>query len=303
MEGHAVLKVKESSIMYVVAGVSGQTGKATAEAVLAAGLKLRVVVRSDERGKVWAARGAEVAVADLTNPAALTAALNGAEAAYLLNPPAYGEADPFGRAVAVADAVATAVEASDLKKLIFLSSISAHLPAGNGMIHSNHLIEQHLKGLSRPVAFLRPGYFMENWLHVMAPVRDAGVLPSMLALDRPVPMVTVADIGAMAAKMLTETWMGRRIVELAGPTNLAPEALARLLAAELGRPVTPISVPREQWSAIFAASGMSPRTVAAFIEMFDGFNSGHIRFEGAQPRRGQETPAKAAAALVASTTH
>lgn len=289
--------------MYVVAGVSGQTGKATADAVLAAGLPLRVIVRSAERGQPWAERGAEVAVADLADEAGLVAALDGAEAAYLLNPPAYGDPDPFARAAALGERFAAAVEASGLKRLVLLSSISAHLPEGNGMIHSNHLIERRLKELSKPVVFLRPGYFMENWLHVMVPARVNGVLPCMLTLDKPVPMVAVKDIGALAAKLMTENWAGRRIVELAGPTNVTPAMMASLIGVALGREVRPVAVPRGQWADIFAASGMSPRAVEAFVDMHDAFNNDVIRFEGAQPRRGHVTPAQAAASLAATVAH
>ncbi len=51
--------------MYVVAGVTGQTGSAVAETLLGQGKAVRVIVRSAEKGETWRARGAEVAVASL----------------------------------------------------------------------------------------------------------------------------------------------------------------------------------------------------------------------------------------------
>lgn len=289
--------------MFVVSGVSGKTGRATADALLAAGLPVRVIVRSADKGRPFAERGAEVAVADLGDVDALKSALDGATAAYLINPPAYGEADPFAIALRLADGFARAIEQSDLARAVVLSSISAHLSAGNGIIHSNHLIEQRLGGLAKPVTFLRPGYFMENWAHVMGPVLSDGVLPSMLDLDRPFPMVAVADIGALAAKLLTETWIGRRIVELEGPTRVTPVAVANALGEALGRPVKAIAVPREARAGILAASGMSERTASAFVEMYDAFNDGTIRYEGGQPRRGETRLAQSAAALAAAGAH
>jgi uncharacterized protein YbjT (DUF2867 family) len=118
-------------------------------------------------------------------------------------------------------------------------------------------------------------------------------------LSKAVPMVSVADIGALAARLMQETWIGRRIVELAGPTNTSPETAAAAIAAAIGTDVKALAVPREAWAGIFAGGGMSPRTVEAFIEMFDGFNNGTIRFEGGEPRRGPTTMATAAKALVA----
>ena len=289
--------------MYVVAGVSGQTGAATAHALLARNLPLRVIVRDAEKGKAWTEKGADVAVADLGDAAALTTALNGASAAYLLNPPAYGAEDPFSVAEVRAKILAQAISQSDVGKVVVLSSISAHLPEGNGIIHTNHIVERTLGDLSKPVTFLRPGYFFENWAHGIEIARVKGILPTMLApLTKAVPMVAVADIGSLAAKLMQETWIGRRVVELAGPTNTAPETVASLLGEVLGKPVKPVAVPRLEWLDIFIAGGMSHRTAQAFVKMFDGFNGGAIRFEGGEPRRGRTSITEALGVLL-TTDH
>ena len=59
------------------ASVRLSRGAAVAEALLAAGQRVRVIVRRAEAGAGWRARGAEVAVADLANPLALATALRG----------------------------------------------------------------------------------------------------------------------------------------------------------------------------------------------------------------------------------
>src|SRR5437016_5265158 len=76
----------EESTMYVVAGVSGNTGKVVAETLLSQKKPVRVIVRDAAKGAAWKARGAEVAVAELDDVPALTKALAGAEGAYLLLP-------------------------------------------------------------------------------------------------------------------------------------------------------------------------------------------------------------------------
>ena len=78
---------------YVVAGVSGHTGRVVAETLLAKGSKVRVVVRDAAKGEPWAKKGAEVAIADLGDEAALAKALAGATGAYLLVPPIMGVPD------------------------------------------------------------------------------------------------------------------------------------------------------------------------------------------------------------------
>ena len=61
--------------MFVVAGVTGNTGKVVAETLLVQGLPVRVIVRDAAKGEAWKKKGAEVAVADLHDAKALTAAL------------------------------------------------------------------------------------------------------------------------------------------------------------------------------------------------------------------------------------
>src|SRR6266576_2040536 len=84
---------RETTMSFVVAGVSGNTGKVVAESLLAQKRGVKVVVRDSAKGEPWKAKGAEVAVADLGDADALARALRGAEGAYLLIPPNFATAD------------------------------------------------------------------------------------------------------------------------------------------------------------------------------------------------------------------
>lgn len=63
--------------MFVVTGVTGRTGAVAAQALIDAGVAVRVVVRDRAKAARWAEQGAEVAVADLADSAALTRAFAG----------------------------------------------------------------------------------------------------------------------------------------------------------------------------------------------------------------------------------
>ncbi len=51
--------------MYVVAGVTGHVGSVVAKDLLAGKHKVKVIVRSAEKGAAWSKQGAEVAVGAL----------------------------------------------------------------------------------------------------------------------------------------------------------------------------------------------------------------------------------------------
>ena len=286
--------------MYAIFGVSGNTGGATARALVADGAAVRAVVRDPVKGEPWKALGAQVAVADLDDIGSLVRAFEGARAAYVLNPPAYTVPDLFARAGTLAANIAEAARRSRLPRLVVLSSMGAHLAAGSGNIGTNRTFERVLGGLDCAVVFLRPAYFMENWAWVAPVAARAGVLPSfLLPTDRAIPMVSAADIGALAARALRDETM-RGVVELEGPQPYSAADAAAAFTAALGKPVSAVPVPEAEWAPNLEKSGFSPRTIEAWIEMFRGFNSGVIGFEAraSAPLRGRVTIDEAVRAIV-----
>ncbi len=269
--------------MFVVAGATGNTGGAVARSLLERRFPVRAIVRERDKGGDWEGRGAEICVADLADAASLSSAFTGAQAAYVLNPPAYASDDLFARAEAIAAAVETAAVRSGLPRLVVLSSIGAHRKSGTGNILTNRLFEERLSKLGDRVVFLRPAYFLENWGWVAGAASRDGVLPSFLApLDRRIPMVSTADIGRAAADLLTGQGARGRILELAGPAPCSPADVAEAFGRALGRSVLPVAVPEADWPASLAGSGFSSRTIEAWVELFRAFNSGWIAFEGGE---------------------
>jgi len=266
--------------MNVVAGVTGQTGAAVAHTLLERGAPVRVIVREAAKGAAWKTRGAEVAVANLTETTALSQAFAGAAAAYVINPPVYTSADMFADAAVVLDAVRKAVEAVRLPKLVVLSSVGAHLPSGTGNIRTTWMIEQQLGQLSIPVTFIRAAWFIENWVPVAPVVKSNGVLPSFLSpLDRAIPMVAAVDIGRVSAEATLEEWNGKRVIELSGPRDYSPNDVASAFAKALNRSVQAVALPETEWPRVLGQMQMSTHAVSTWSEMLRGFNSGLVTFE------------------------
>ena len=266
--------------MYAITGVTGKVGGAVARGLLAAGLPVRAVVRDETKGAEWAARGCEVAVADIGDRAALAAAFAGAEGAFVLLPPNFDPAPGFAEVRAILTALRPALEAARPARVVCLSTIGAQAAETN-LLSQLGLMEAALADLPMPVAFLRAAWFMENTAGDLGVARAVGVVPSFLQpLDKPVPMVATADVGRVAADLLRETWSGVRVVELEGPRRVTPDEIAALLSELMGRPVQMEAPPRAAWPALFVAQGMrhpEPRS-----RMLDGFNAGWIEFEAGE---------------------
>lgn len=293
--------------MYVVTGITGQVGSATARSLLHAGRSVRAVVRSASKGTGWAQRGCEVALADLSDPAALTAAFHGAEAVFVLLPPCFDPAPGFPEVRGFVAALRTALVAARPERVVCLSTIGAQAERPN-LLSQLTVLEQGLGELPLPITFLRPAWFLENAAWDVAPVRASGVFRSFLQpLDKPVPMVATADVGRTAAALLQEVpssqQSGRRIVELEGPRRVTPLEIAACFARLLGRPVRAEAVSREMWEELFRAQGLAdplPR-----MQMLDGFNQGWIEFTrgAAGSVRGEIDLETVLKGLVASADH
>jgi len=266
--------------MYAITGITGQVGGALARTLLDTGQSVRAVVRNPEKGQSWAREGCEVAVAEMDDPAALTAAFRGACGVFILPPSEFDPAPGFPEARTVIDAVYTAIEAAHPGKVVCLSTVGAQATQPN-LLTQRTLMEQKLGTLNIPVTFLRPGWFMENFAWDIASARDNGVISTFLQpLDQPFPMIATADVGRVAAECLQQEWHGRRVVELEAEHRISPSEAAATFARIFDRPVRVEAVPRETWGSLFKSQGMKDPTPR--IQMLDGFNEGWIDFEGGE---------------------
>jgi uncharacterized protein YbjT (DUF2867 family) len=290
--------VKKEIGMYTIMGVTGKVGGAAARTLLAEGRQLRVVVRDRAKGERWAARGCEIAVADLDNADALAAAFREAEAAFVMLPPIFDPSPGLPEAGALIATLCEALRNGAPKRVVALSTVGADAEQPN-LLSQLGLLERSLSTLPLPVAFLRAAWFMENAALDVADARDTGLIASYLQpLDRAVPMVATVDIGRRIAELLGENWSSVRIEEIEAAKRVTPNAIAAAFAKALGKPVKAAAVPREKWETIFRGQGMAnplPR-----MQMLDGFNEGWIEFrdKGALARKGAVSIDEVVAALV-----
>ena len=288
--------------MFVIAGVTGNTGGVVADTLLSQGKKVRVIVRDAAKGEPWKKRGADVAIAELEDAKALAAALTGATGAYLLLPPRPVAPDVIAEQKRVADAITTAVREAKVPHVVLLSSIGAQHERGTGPIKSLHYAERQLEALTdAKLTFVRAAYFLENWGAVAGATKD-GKLPTFIRPDFAIPMVATRDIGLVAARALADGPPAARIdiVELAGPREWSPNEIANAFAKVVGRDVEPEAAPFEAVVPAFTSFGLSKSVAESFEEMYRGIANGQVAFQesGARLVRGSVDAYTLAKALV-----
>ncbi len=209
-----------------------------------------------------------------------------------MQPTPMGVTRAFPEAHALTNGVVGALDRAPPPRAVVLSSVGSEQRSGLGNITQTHILEQALDRFAFPLAVLRAGSLLENYAFSMRRAGETGVFDSFLQpVDRGVPMVATADVGAEAARLLVEGWDGRRIVEVGSRHSSAD--LAAAMAQALGRPVQARAIPRAAWPAVLEQMGLGPEQAANWQEMQDGFNSGWIDFgqPGAERVAGATSPA------------
>lgn len=271
--------------MYAIAGVTGNTGSVAAETLLAQGKAVRVIVRDAAKGEPWKQRGADVAVAALDDAAALAKALTGVQGAYLLIPSDLTAADPLANAARFTRAYVDAITAAKVPHVVLLSSVGAQHADGTGPIQSLHHAEAALAATGTALTALRPAYFQENIGASLGSLATGTVytfLPNELAF----PQIATKDIGRAAAAALVEGPPAgtKRVIELAGPSDVSGHDIQAALRRVTGKDVSVVAGPLEAVVPTFTGFGISPAMAALYQEMYAGIISGRVAYEGSATR-------------------
>jgi len=150
--------------VFLVTGITGKAGGATAAHLLAQGKDVRALVRNREKATSWANQGVKLADGDWNDSAAVERALHGVEGAFVMLPAVWAPSPDYQEARGVIASYVDALTKAPPPRVVALSSMGANRTSGLGMITALALMEQGLRDLPSPIAFVRAGGFFENFL-------------------------------------------------------------------------------------------------------------------------------------------
>src|SRR5262245_32973823 len=230
----------------VITTPTGNIGKHALQQLLQAGADVAVIVRRPEklpdsiRSRVKVHRGS------LTDSALVAKAFRGARAALWVTPPSLTHPDVAAYHSELGAVAATAIKESKIPYVVNISSAGAHL-ANAGPISGVGEIERRLNEAAENVVNLRPGFFMENFLQQIEPIRNDGAIYLPLPGDLPYPFVATQDIGDAAAQLLLKAdWSGHQNRGLHGPADLSFAEAAKILSESIGKPVNFVQITPDQ---------------------------------------------------------
>jgi uncharacterized protein YbjT (DUF2867 family) len=212
------------TLTVVVTGSTGKQGGAVARALLERGHEVRAVTRDPEsrQAKSLANAGATLIAAALEDTAAIAKALEGATSLFAITTP-FGGGDEKRQGVVAADAAKAAGA-----HLVFTSVNSGNRQTGVPHFDSKYEVEQHIATVGVRATILAPAYFMEN-LYFGKEQLAKGIYASALPPTRMLAQIAIADIGAVAVRVLEDPrrFTGKRF-DLAGDELTGNDIVATL---------------------------------------------------------------------------
>ena len=226
---------------YVITGGAGNISKPITEKLLKAGHDITVIGRNAENLKVLTDQGAKAAIGSVDDVAFLKKAFAGADVVYTMVPPNYTVADLKAYIGQVGKNYADAIKANNIKYVVNLSSVGAHLADGCGPVSGLYLAEQALNELKDVnIKHLRPVYFFANLLGNAGMVKNMNIIGNNFGgPDFKMVLADTNDIADVAFEELTKLNFTGYSVRYIASDERGTDEIAKVLGGAIGKPELP----------------------------------------------------------------
>ncbi|MER6784885.1 NAD(P)H-binding protein [Streptomyces sp. NPDC000658] len=279
--------------MIVVTTPTGQIGREVLSRLLDAdqgAAAVRVIVRDPARLSPRDRERVEVVRGSHADPAVLKEACEGADRIFWLVPPTSGTEDVEGHFRAFTEPLCEVIDAGGVERVVAVSTLGRGVARNAGLISASLAMDEAVAATGVHYRALCPPALMENLLRQTAPIRDEGVWTVALAQDRLLRTCAVRDIAAEAARLLLDaSWTGYRDVALAGPDDLTPEDMARVLTEVLDRPVRVRQITSAEQKTMMTSQGATEAWAQSVADMTDAQNTQGF-YGASQPSTPDTTP-------------
>jgi uncharacterized protein YbjT (DUF2867 family) len=252
--------------MILITGSTGVVGSAVIRELGNRGTKnIRAMIRNEkDRSKL--PQGAEPVVADFTNSASLTKALQGVDTAFLV-------CSPVPDLVQLETNFLQACQQAKVGHLVYNSALgAADFPKTFPSWHRK--VEDKAREMKLSCASIRPNGFMQNIANYFGgSIKSQGAFYGTIG-DAKVSFIDVRDVAAAVAGALLNKSTAGKAYELSGPEAVSYPELAARLTTALGKPIKYVNLTREQMIQGMVASGMPEAAASAVVDLDDYYKTG-----------------------------
>ncbi|MFH7017487.1 NAD(P)H-binding protein [Flavobacterium sp. FlaQc-47] len=260
-----------------ITGSLGNISKPLAQDLVQNGHEVTVISSSNDKQAEIETLGASATIGSVEDVAFLTQAFTGADAVYCMIPRANYfdpnlDLDAFTRTIG--NNYAEAITKSGVKRVVFLSSIGAHLEKNSGIIQRYNEIEAVLNLLDVSITFMRPTSFFYNLLAYIPLIKSQGIIAANYGADRMIPWVSPNDIALAIADEIVTPLDGKK-VRYVSSEELTGHETAQILGNAIGKPdLKWVLTTDEETLNGLVNVGMQPKIAEGLVEMYAGLYNG-----------------------------
>ena len=266
--------------MILVTGATGKVGQELVRRLSEARVEFRALVRSAGKAQAIREAGGEAVVGDLSDAAAVEEALRGAERLFVLTNSLPDQPATEARLV-------DAAKEAGVWHVVKLSTSGADAAEPPLFLKLHRDAERHIEASGLEWTFLRPNFFMQNYLDFADAIRAQRVLACPAGAGRHAD-VDARDVGEVAARVLTESGHEGRAYELTGREAYSFDDVARRIGTISGREVRFVDLSPEEGRRALITAGESEWSADAWIELLAWFQQGEGTTNGSAVSSGVE---------------
>jgi uncharacterized protein YbjT (DUF2867 family) len=265
---------------YVLTGGAGHITKPLAEKLLSAGHQVTIIGRNADNLKELTAKGAKAAIGSVEDTVFLKQAFAGADAVYTMVPPNFAVASMKGFIAQTGKNYTEAIKANNIKYVVNLSSIGAHMAEGCGPVSGLYRAEESLNTLKDVnIIHLRPGYFYYNLLSNAGMIKHMNIMGSNFGGTENFKLVLsdTNDIAEAAAEELQKLSFKGHIIKYIASDERNTNDIAKVLGNAIGKPELPwVAFTDEQALGGMLQAGLPEEIAKNYTEMGHAMNSGKM---------------------------
>jgi uncharacterized protein YbjT (DUF2867 family) len=265
---------------YVITGSLGHISKPLIERLVKDGHRVTVITSNSDRQSDIEALGASAAVGSVEDAAFISDAFSGADAVYLMIPPKWTTTNWLEYQQKTADNYIAAIATNNIRYVVLLSSIGAHMRRGAGPVDGlGYLEAQLLKLTAVNVKMLRPSYFYYNLFGMIPLINGSNIMGANYGgTDEKLVLVHTSDIADAAYTALAGLqFTGHTVEYIAGDERTTSE-IATVLSNAIGKPGIPwVVFTDEQSMQGMLQAGLNETIAEGYTTMGNAIRTGQMQ--------------------------
>ena len=249
----------------LVIGATGLQGRPVAEKLVAAGYRVRALVRDTRKAEELASRGVEIMRVDLNDAPSVSAAMRGQDGVFMLISFFAGRSEQ-------AKNVIDAASAHGVQKIVW-NATGPVLPfeTGNPSIDMRRDILTRLEKSGIPFVLLQPTVYMENFLIpvIAKEVADKDVLAYPMPEAVRCQWISHLDAASFVVAAFKNPSTDSLQLHICGPEKVSGSEIANRFSKALDRKITFRPIPPEEFAKAISYDGNDEAIVGYYRSVYN----------------------------------